>query len=218
MKNPYEVLNVKKDATIGDIKLAYRTLSKKYHPDLKGDPAVFQEINQAYNVLSDEKSRKEYDETGDVKEQINRREVIIQQIFIELKNILRTMTSEALKFEDIIKKIKDNFKSQNKADSKKIAELKLAICNLKNSKNRITIKDGKHNIFTGFYDQEINVISEGTKKINEIIEMRVDAIKLLDDYSYRIDEEIQNGYELNINIGSFSNIFDTTSTGASGTV
>ncbi len=64
-KNYYETLGVSKDATSDDIKKAYRTLVKKYHPDLHpGDKAAaekFKEINEANEVLSDDKKRKQYD-------------------------------------------------------------------------------------------------------------------------------------------------------------
>ena len=64
-KNYYETLGVDKNASQDDIKKAYRTLVKKYHPDLHpGDAAAaekFKEINEANEVLSDEKRRKEYD-------------------------------------------------------------------------------------------------------------------------------------------------------------
>ena len=68
-KDYYKTLGVSKDATQDDIKKAYRTLVKKYHPDLHpNDPACaekFKEINEANEVLSDEKKRKNYDTFGD---------------------------------------------------------------------------------------------------------------------------------------------------------
>lgn len=64
----YETLGVNKSADKEAIKRAYRKLAKKYHPDTNAGDAhaeeMFKDITEAYNVLSDEKKRKLYDEFG----------------------------------------------------------------------------------------------------------------------------------------------------------
>jgi len=64
----YETIGVKKDASIDEIKKAYRRLARKYHPDLnpgdKSSEKKFKEINEAYEVLSDAKKRADYDQFG----------------------------------------------------------------------------------------------------------------------------------------------------------
>jgi len=54
-KDYYEILGVSRDASLEDIKKAYRSLAKQYHPDVnKDDPQAsekFKEINEAYEVL-----------------------------------------------------------------------------------------------------------------------------------------------------------------------
>ncbi|UXR68639.1 MULTISPECIES: molecular chaperone DnaJ [unclassified Staphylococcus] len=63
----YEVLGISKSASKDEIKRAYRKLSKKYHPDInkeEGADEKFKEISEAYEVLSDENKRANYDQFG----------------------------------------------------------------------------------------------------------------------------------------------------------
>ena len=61
-KTFYDILGVSKSASDKEIKSAFRKLAQKYHPDAGGDEAKFKEISEAYETLSDEKKRKEYDQ------------------------------------------------------------------------------------------------------------------------------------------------------------
>lgn len=61
----YKVLGVDKNASKEDIKKAFHKLAHKYHPDKKGgDEKKFKEINEAYQTLSDEEKRSQYDTYG----------------------------------------------------------------------------------------------------------------------------------------------------------
>ena len=63
MSNYYEILNISKTSTNKEINKAYKNLAKKYHPDITNKPATkrFTDIQEAYDILSNIKKKKEYD-------------------------------------------------------------------------------------------------------------------------------------------------------------
>ncbi|MEV6667201.1 J domain-containing protein [Streptomyces nigra] len=64
----YEVLGVSRTASQDEIQQAYRKLARKYHPDVNKDPGAeerFKDLNEAYSVLSDPKTRARYDRFGE---------------------------------------------------------------------------------------------------------------------------------------------------------
>ena len=67
-KDYYNILGVNKDAKADEIKKAYRRLARKHHPDVNPNDKIaedkFKEVQEAYDVLSDEKKRKVFDRFG----------------------------------------------------------------------------------------------------------------------------------------------------------
>jgi DnaJ-class molecular chaperone len=64
-KDYYNILGVNRDASKEEIKAAYRRLAHQCHPDKPGgDEKKFKEINEAYQVLSDDQKRQQYDQFG----------------------------------------------------------------------------------------------------------------------------------------------------------
>lgn len=65
-RNYYQILGISRDATVDEIKKAYRRLARQYHPDVNpGNKAAeeqFKDINEAYDILSDVDKRSEYDQ------------------------------------------------------------------------------------------------------------------------------------------------------------
>jgi len=66
-KDYYKILGVARDASLDQIKRAFRKLARKYHPDVSKEPAAeerFKEINEAHEVLRDKERRAAYDQLG----------------------------------------------------------------------------------------------------------------------------------------------------------
>ncbi len=65
MSEHYAALGLKSDATLADIKRAFRQKASQFHPDrntAEDAPARFREVQEAYDVLSDDNKRKAYDD------------------------------------------------------------------------------------------------------------------------------------------------------------
>ncbi|XP_065359691.1 chaperone protein DnaJ [Calliphora vicina] len=97
----YKVLGVPKTASLQQIKAAYYALAKRYHPDLlnlENAPQQvskrFQEISNAYNVLTDESTRLEYDELGEIKDE----ESFFNKVSKSGNKLLNTTTNKLKEF------------------------------------------------------------------------------------------------------------------------
>lgn len=108
MKNYYEILEVNKSASPETISKVYKFLAKKYHPDAnpnnsKEAEEKFKEISEAYEILSNEEKRKQYDLELENYESKNSPETVSMENFIKLRdycnqleNTLKQYTSESV--------------------------------------------------------------------------------------------------------------------------
>lgn len=101
-KNYYEILEIDINASPEIIKKAYSTLAKKYHPDLQSDEKKheaeekFKLINEAYEVLSDEIKKTEYDSSLPVNTVSKEQYTLLYQENENLKNIINELNKKNL--------------------------------------------------------------------------------------------------------------------------
>lgn len=92
-KDYYDLLGIEKDSTEEEIKIAYRKLAKKYHPDLnKTDPQAkekFIEVKEAYDTLIDPVKRKTYDQLKNNPQTFDWSDLIRTSDFGTFREILR---------------------------------------------------------------------------------------------------------------------------------
>ena len=130
-KDYYNILEVDKSATQEEIKKSYRNLSKKYHPDKAGDDSEsiekFKQIAEAYEVLSDEQKRKNYDQYGDPKGQSESFSDIHSQ-FANAFGSFRRGSGGIVRGESIVFNMPVTLEEINTGTSKKIKYKKNSMC------------------------------------------------------------------------------------------
>ena len=114
MKNYYKILGVDPTASVAEIRSSYLQLAKRYHPDKNSDPAAqsyFQEIQEAYECLSDQEKRKSFDavqayasENSRSRAETERRERIYNQWIAHQKRM-----GKRRDIDHLIKKHKEQF-------------------------------------------------------------------------------------------------------------
>ena len=94
-KNFYQILEIEEDADEKEIKIAYKRLAKKYHPDLnKSDPLAkekFIELKKAYDTLIDPEKRKIYDQLGYNPKNIDFSDLFSKYDFIKIRELFKSM-------------------------------------------------------------------------------------------------------------------------------
>lgn len=113
--NPYKVLGIPKNASAKRIKDAYRRLAMETHPDRFGDAVAFQEVLLAFKVLSDEKRRRLYDETGKIDrgEPDNSRSLMAGVLAQALGQIVGQLAGKGMKIveEDLVALMRDGIEN-----------------------------------------------------------------------------------------------------------
>jgi DnaJ-class molecular chaperone len=153
-KNYYGILQIEKDLDSSQIKKSYYKLSFKMHPDKGGDPIIFSEITEAYDILMDPDKRNEYD----VKSRYGAKYSSVEEFYnfsfdFDFKSDLKK--KEEFKEKEVlhvILEINDNFKG--KVEYPRWITCKSCSGTGQDLKGKIVIKDDKGNIKGTFESEE----------------------------------------------------------------
>lgn len=186
--NPYSILGLTPEATADDVLKAYRSASKKHHPDRpRGNREKFEAVNAAYRVLKDPELRAEFDKTGQMPgEKFDTTYADTVQIVIQCFG--RAMQdTEFYSRRDIIADAK-NFVQKKLSKLDEQARVALADqAKLTDSIARLTIKAGKNNPIVAHLNLMVEQVSKALHQIAQQKHLHMLALDLLNDYTWRAD-------------------------------
>lgn len=163
-KNYYAILGIRKDSTEKEIKKSYYKLSFTHHPDKGGDPEIFSEITEAYDVLMDE-SKLEYDIRSRFGKNYDENKELLQN---EFQNIKLAYDGEKIERDwnqndlNIVIEIDDSF--DGNLEYERWVVCKECKGSGRDTKSKIEIKDAEGNVLKLFDGADGCDFCEGTGK------------------------------------------------------
>jgi len=177
MKNPYETLDVSKDASPAEIKRSYRQKAKAAHPDAGGKQADMADLAGAYAILSCPERRKAFDETGEDRQ---------RDAFTKAMNLATQIAAAVLlKNEEIppTEVIDGHLQKYTAEHGQKKAELEEQIKQLERAAGRI--KKRPENDFIGnFLEGQLRAVKRELEKAEEDFILQKQAIGYVRQYKF----------------------------------
>ena len=183
----YDELELTPDCSFEDIKQQYRTLARKYHPDLGGDEERFKRIKFAYEVLSDPVRRKQYDETKTTDTPVNMRQDAIMQLSQVFSHVMSNFDPNT--GANLIDLMQNEISKQHLLTVADIGTCNRYIANLELTKERLKKKSqSDENIIMTFLDTQLS----NRRKDLDIFDYRLKVLdtmtEILKDYQYGLIE------------------------------
>lgn len=174
--NPYEVLGLQPDATLEQVKAAFRREASRTHPDKGGDGTRMAQVNEAYAILSDPARRRQFDETGNTREPAS--------VDAEATEILAGIFTQALQQDaasvvDFAKgsllQMRGNMKQQRTATLRRSRTLRA-------KRGKVKTKKDQPNLLHGIIDQQLVALGQSLVKIRHVQQVVKRALQLLESY------------------------------------
>ena len=188
MDNLYDILGVSKDASLKEIKSAYKDKAKEHHPDKGGDEEVFKAIQQAYDTLSNPAKRKMYDATGQITNvsfEDRCRKFFSEFVIPSFIEIERTSFERVNAIELIKAMITDKTNAiKSEIEKFKDGKEKLEIF-LKRKRKKITESDNNLDMY---FEPHIKQFEVQIFIYEDELEFVKDVSKIIDGYEYMFEE------------------------------
>lgn len=188
MPNPYDSLGVPKDAPPEAIRAAYRKKARQHHPDKGGKVAEFQNIQVAYDVLSDPERKARYDQTGETGTGPTLESQALSTLFTMMTALMDSpqVNVSTLPLVDQLRRMLNaDMQKQDTEKAKVMASI---------DRRREAIKRLSKGPLADLLRGEINQREQMAAKMDEANAIRREAMRMLEDQTYSADAQVSTGY------------------------
>lgn len=198
--NPYQVLGVRRDATQGKIKSAFREKAKKAHPDHSGDANEFLRLHAAYRILSDPKRRHKYDQTGETEDSVadNEHCRVLGMVGWAFHAALESCVKQNIDpvRVDLISLMKDALTERSNQVNQRIEQISIAVGGYRKLVGRFEHDDDGPNLVEELLAAKIVEMERSEASVKSENQTIEEALRLLSSYRFRrhvIRQIITNG-------------------------
>lgn len=205
--NPYEILGVAETASLSEIKLAYKILAQRSHPDKGGSAEEFKTLQEAYAILKDPNRRETYDRTGEIHEPDNEEQLILSEVMACFDHWLGlVMQNQQSLNSDCIEFMKNKFDEVLRNNRNQNKEITASIEKLEKIQEKF---HGENSDFlNGHVSSKLELLKNKQIEISENIEKVEKAKTMTDSMTYDHEKGIQMQYS---NTGATGHGTGTTS-------
>jgi len=182
MKSLYEILGTSPNASMAEIRAAYRAKVKGVHPDTGGSSEAFNEVVLAYEILSDDHRRKQYDETGTLDDP--GKAISSGAIMIVEGLISALIQREDAKYSDAVNLMCADISSALRSKTANIEVLERRKHILGDLKDRFRTKSLEENVLHGILDRKIEAVGNALSAERLAIAQLNEASSILRRYDF----------------------------------
>jgi curved DNA-binding protein CbpA len=182
--NPYEILDLPKDASLDQIKQKYKSLAQVYHPDKGGDAEKFRQIKEAYEILSDPLRRKKYDDTGDTSVDRDIRDECLEKLLSMFNHLSANIDPDR---EDIVLRMRVEARSAKQAMEHSIGLCNQHIKKLNRLLFKLRFKGNGENFLKEFTKKKLEDRQNELKIYYRQIRVAEGVLEMLENYEWGIE-------------------------------
>jgi curved DNA-binding protein CbpA len=186
--NPYVILGIEVNATKEEIRIAYRLLASKHHPDKEGgDTELFKQIKEAYEILFDDDRRKQFDTTGNYKQVESNalRDRLLDQIS-EL--LLQLIDNENINFEttNLLDSVREHISRTTVNNLNQINKLNFVIDRRRRAIKHITNNTTNENLLAAILEGKVKSLENNIKALQEGVDNLQQMLAFVNEYGFEI--------------------------------